>query len=258
MQQKVKITVAYDGADFHGFARQQGLRTVQGELERLLSLVMGQQLEVYGASRTDAGVHAKAQIVHVTVDEWLRIPVSQWCYVMRYRTTRDLQVIDAQMAPADFHARHTAHWKQYRYTIDTSYVPDVFQSRYAAHIPFALDVAAMQEASFALVGKHDFTSFCSGRAQQESKVRTVHAIEVYRNASFVCVDITGNAFLHNMVRIIVGTLVQVGLGRLTVGAVETILKSCDRRQAGPTAPAQGLCLWHVEYPAEQHPSDLVT
>lgn len=246
---KARLVVAYDGTDFCGFQRQPGLRTVQGELESALGRLFGQAAPVVGASRTDAGVHARAQVVHVDLGQrGVRVPPDRWQMALRYRLPGDMAVVSAEEVEDDFHARRDARWKRYRYTVDTSLHPSVFTARYVTPLYRALDMAAMREAAAPLLGKHDFTSFCAARAQQTDKVRTVHALDIGGDGrDLVHFTITGNGFLHNMVRIIVGTLLEVGTSRRAPGVVRAILEARDRRAAGPTAPARGLCLWRIEY-----------
>lgn len=245
---RAKLVVAYDGTDFCGFQRQPGLRTVQGELECALGRLFGQAVEVTGASRTDAGVHARAQVVHVDLVRDIRVPVERWRTALRYRLPPDLTVVAAEEVGDGFHARHDARRKTYRYTLDTSSSPSVFTARYATPVYRTLDVAAMREAAIPLLGRHDFTSFCAARAQQPDKERTIFRLDLDEDErGYVHISIVGNGFLHNMVRIIIGTLLEVGTARLAPDAVRAMLEARDRRAAGPTAPARGLCLWGIEY-----------
>lgn len=247
---KLRIDLAYDGTDFHGFQKQHGLRTVQGELEAAIHDILGSPIDISGASRTDAGVHARMQVVDVPLADKRHLPLDKWLYVLRRRLPKDLVANRVSLTSDAFHARHTVNWKMYRYAIDTSPVPDVFLARYATHQPFHFDLDAMRRAAAPLLGEHDFTSFCAKRAQQISKVRTIHAIEVYKEHSILWIEVKGNAFLQHMVRILVGTLAQVGRGRLQEDRVKEILEARNRCLAGPTAPAHGLCLWHIEYPTD--------
>ena len=254
---RIKLTVEYDGTEFHGFQKQGNLRTVQGEMEAAFLRITGQPLPVVGASRTDAGVHARGQVVHVDVDDTVQLPLEKWPYVLNRGLPPDLAVRTAERTEGDFHARFTARWKWYRYALVMAR-PGVFAVRYAARSQSLLDVEAMKTAASLMVGERDFSSFCSTRAQQESKVRTIHAVDIARRGERGLVfDVRGSAFLHNMVRIMVGTLVQVGRGLVQPDAVQSILDDRDRRRAGPTAPAHGLCLWHIEY-GSRDPSAVVS
>lgn len=246
---KVKLTVAYDGTDFHGFSRQPGLRTVQGELEAAVYRVCGAPYEVYGASRTDAGVHAKTQVAHLLVDDRMRLPLERLGYALRMQMPRDVVIHAATPVDERFHARHDAVRKVYRYFFATTRAPDVFRARYQLSVPVRIDEDAMREGAAHLIGRHDFTSFCFAHAQQETKVRTLHALHVVRvNPSTLYLEVIGKSFLHNMVRILAGTLLEVGKGRITPTDIQRILASRDRRMAGPTAPARGLTLWDIAYP----------
>lgn len=248
--QKIKCIISYDGTDFHGFARQRNLRTVQGEVERVMQLLWGCAMETVGASRTDSGVHARCQALHFVLPHG-RIPVTQLPYILRTWLPQDIVLVSAIPVEDRFHARHDALWKQYRYTIDTAPMPDIFTRRFALHERRPLDLEAMRMAAAQLEGEHDFTTFCAARAQQESKVRTVHGISISGGDNHqLYIDVAGNAFLHNMVRIIVGTLLQVGLGSRAPGTMTDILARRDRRAAGFTAPAHGLCLSHIAYSSD--------
>ncbi len=246
--QKIKCILAYDGTDFHGFARQRNLRTVQGEVERVMQSLWGCAVETIGASRTDSGVHAMCQALHFVLPHE-RIPVTQLTYILRAWLPQDIVLVSALPVENRFNARHDALWKQYRYTIDTAPMPDIFTRRFALHERRPLDLQAMETAAAQLVGEHDFTSFCAARAEQNLKVRNVHSITLSRGDNQqLYIDVAGNGFLHNMVRIIVGTLLQVGLGSRAPGAMTDILERRDRRAAGFTAPAHGLCLTRIVYP----------
>ncbi len=243
----VKLTLAYDGTDFHGFQRQPGLRTVQGVLETWLSGVAGQAVEVTGASRTDAGVHAKAQAVQFDAVK-VPIPPERLLLFSKGTLPPDIVVTKVEKVSEHHHVRFDALWKTYRYVLDFGEVPDVFRRRYAYHVAYPVDDEKMQTAADQLLGTHDFTSFCTARAQQENKVRTIYQISCQRQADdLMYIDVTGNGFLHHMVRNIVGTLVAIGTGKMAVDAIPAILEAKDRQKAGPTAPAHGLTLCHIEY-----------
>ncbi|MCY0876087.1 MAG: tRNA pseudouridine(38-40) synthase TruA [Firmicutes bacterium] len=248
---KVKLTVAYDGTDFHGFSRQPGLRTVQGELEAAVCRICGTPYEVYGASRTDAGVHAKKQVAHIVLDERMQLPIERIGYALRMQMPRDIVVQDVSRVADQFHARHDAMRKVYRYFFATTRAPDVFRARYQMNVPVPLNDEAMRLGAVHLIGRHDFTSFCFAHAQQESKVRTLHSLEVVRvDEATLYLEVVGKSFLHNMVRILAGTLLEVGKGRIPPAQIQHILASRDRRAAGPTAPARGLTLWDIAYPSD--------
>jgi tRNA pseudouridine38-40 synthase len=243
--QKVKLVIAYDGTHFHGFARQAGLRTVQGTLEQVLADVLGHPVEVFGSGRTDAGVHARAQVVHFTQQHGP--PPERWPRILLRRLPEDIVVTSAEAVPDSFHARFSARWKTYRYTLQRAEVPDVFTRRYTWHVPGPLNLDEMRRAAAALEGEHDFTSFCAAATPVEDKRRTISAIRIDPRGSYLHIYCRGNGFLQHMVRIVVGTLVQVGQGKRTAADIPRILAARDRQAAGPTAPPQGLTLWEVEY-----------
>lgn len=241
----IKLVVAYDGTDFHGFARQNGLRTVQGTLEAVVQRLVGHPIEIYGSGRTDAGVHARAQVVNWEQD--VGPPAERFTYVLRRCLPGDIIALDATVVDDAFHAQYSALGKTYRYRVDTRRVPDIFGYRFAEHTPYALDVSRMEEAARALLGRHDFTSFCATSSQSQTKERTVYEIDIAPSGGYLDFFITGSGFLQHMVRIMVGTLLEVGRGRIAPGAVEHILYERDRKLAGPTAAARGLSLWNVYY-----------
>ncbi|MBX5435828.1 MAG: tRNA pseudouridine(38-40) synthase TruA [Alicyclobacillaceae bacterium] len=243
----IKLTIAYDGTDFHGFARQRGLRTVQGVLEEALERVLGRPTQVNGSGRTDAGVHARAQVVNWTQE--YGPPPERYPVLLQRLLPPDIVPLEAAEAVPAFHARYSALRKTYRYTIHQAPVEDVFTRRYTWHVPQRLDLDAMRAAAAYLVGEHDFTSFCAAATPVENKVRTIERIRLDVRGSYVDLWCTGNGFLQHMVRIIAGTLVDVGMGRIRPCEMPAILAARDRRAAGQTAPARGLVLWQVEYPA---------
>lgn len=250
MRRKIRLEFAYDGTHFHGFQRQSpGQRTVQGELERVLSELTGEPIVVYGSGRTDAGVHARAQVAHFETAS--NIPVERWPRVLNHHLPPDIIVRRADVVPAEFHARYDAKAKEYRYWIDRGEVPGLWARRFSWHIPYPLDVAAMREAAGYLVGTHDFTTFSSAKTPLENRVRTLYAVKIEETvmgeSPLLVISVQGNGFLYNMVRIIVGTLVDVGRGKLPASAIPQLLAAKDRTLAGATAPPQGLILWQVLY-----------
>ncbi|MFD2369424.1 tRNA pseudouridine(38-40) synthase TruA [Brevibacillus sp. GCM10020057] len=242
---RLKCVVAYDGTDFSGFQVQPDQVTVQGEIEAALQRVTGEQIQISGSGRTDAGVHARGQVIHF--DTASSIPLEKWGFVLNNQLPGSIVVRSVEEVPDTFHARFDVQVKEYRYCIDNNPVADVFRHRYADHIRFPLDVAAMQQAARHLVGEHDFTSFCSAKTFVEDKVRTIYSLSVERLGNEVWVICRGNGFLYNMVRIIVGTLVEVGQGKRHPDELRDILAACDRERAGKTAPAKGLTMWEVIY-----------
>ncbi|PRZ13357.1 tRNA pseudouridine38-40 synthase [Laceyella sediminis] len=242
---KIKLHISYDGTDFSGFQRQPGQRTIQAELENALTALMREKIEIHGSGRTDAGVHAQGQICHFVTSS--PIPAEKIAYILRNMLPRDIVAVSSEEVPSDFHARKSAHWKTYRYQIDTRRAPDVFSRRYRTHLPYVVDFQAMREAAGYLVGTHDFTSLCSAKTQVEDRVRTIYRCEVIEEAHGYAIEVTGSGFLYNMVRILAGTLVEVGRKHIDPNAIPVILAARDRTKAGPTFPPEGLVLMEVGY-----------
>ncbi len=248
------IRLGYRGADFAGFAEQPSARTVAGELRRALETALRRPCELTCAGRTDAGVHALAQYVSVPVtDEEAALPGTRLMRSLVALTPDDISVRGLLRAPAGFSARFDARARSYRYRIVASDARPVLAWDHAWWFRGALDVAAMDEAAQALVGEHDFKSFCkASSAEGKPTCRNVRSLRVRRmeeaGEELVALDVTGNAFLHNMVRTIAGTLVEVGRGHRDAAWVARALEARDRSAAGPCAPAKGLTFVGVDYP----------
>jgi tRNA pseudouridine38-40 synthase len=253
----IGLLVSYDGSAYNGYQSQPGGNTIQDRLEEAIRLLTGETVRVIGSGRTDAGVHARGQVVNFRTES--RIPVERWALALNTRLPDDIVVLAAAEVPADFHARHSAVRKTYRYTINSCRFPDVFRRRYQFHHPTPLDFGAMREGAQHLLGEHDFSSFASPQSALPHHVRTLYEarLELERQdeggeagRGIVHLYVTGNGFLYNMVRIIAGTLIQVGEGKRAPGDIAAILAARDRSQAGPTAVPHGLALWEVEYGPE--------
>lgn len=249
------MTIEYDGTNFYGWQRQPKVRTVQGTLEDALSRVCRTPIQINGTSRTDAGVHALGQRASFRGEfgiptERLMLAVNNMLDGGMNRRTKgsDVRVIDVQEMPADFHARFDSRGKMYRYVIDRSENVNIFRRNYCYHVKSHLDVDAMREGASHIVGTHDFACFqAAGGNVRETTVRTVHSLEIKECGDELHVEISGDGFLYNMVRIIVGTLVEVGQGKIAPENIAGIIESCDRQQAGHTAPAEGLYLVEIYY-----------
>lgn len=241
-----KLTIQYDGSRFNGWQKQGNTEnTIQGRVESVLSRFAGETVEVHGAGRTDAGVHAEGQVASVHLPG--NTPAAEVMdYLNRY-LPEDIAVIAAETVPERFHARLNAVGKIYRYTLRVGSVPDVFRRKYAYRVEEALNIDAMRRASDALTGRHDFRAFCSNKRYKKSTVRTLHSIRIDTDGADMTITFHGDGFLYNMVRILTGTLLEVGLGERSAEEMPEILASLDRTRAGKTAPAQGLCLVKVEY-----------
>ncbi len=244
----IKLTVAYDGTAYHGFQEQRGtgLPTVQEVLEKSLSRLAGRRVQIVGAGRTDAGVHALGQVVNFDSGGW-DIPTDRIPLALNGVLPDDVSVLAAEDAPQDFHARFSARAKEYRYSIHNSRTPDPFLRRYCYFFPRPLDIESMCVAAERLKGRHDFKTFMAVGTPVKSTVRTLYDARIDRDGDVVSMNLLGEGFLHHMVRIIAGTLLEVGLGKIAPGEVSGILASGDRVMAGPTAPPQGLCLIRVVY-----------
>jgi tRNA pseudouridine38-40 synthase len=244
--QRVKCTIAYDGTYFHGYQVQPRERTVQGLIESILSSIhKGASVRISGSGRTDAGVHANGQVFHF--DTPLSIPEEKWPIVLNTRLPDEVTVKEAVFVSTDFHSRFSVEQKEYRYRIYTGESRSPFNRHFALHYPHTLSVPDMERAARHLIGEHDFTSFCSAKTEVEDKVRTIHRIEIQEHEEEIIFSFVGNGFLYNMVRILVGTLLEVGSGNIPVDEMPGILEARDRNKAGKTAPPHGLYLWKVEY-----------
>lgn len=258
----IKLTLQYDGTNFCGYELQPGKRTVREEIEKTLQKTFKLKIKINSASRTDAGVHALGQAVNFKLQN--PIPLSNIPKALNSVLPEDVRVIKAEAKVKKFHARFEAKAKEYEYLIYNGEVlPPQFRN-FVWHVKPKLNLSAMRKAAKLLVGKHDFSSFCASGSDDKNFVRTIYSIVIkrrkieiwnsckllaprLRSGQVVSCKFVGDGFLYKMVRNMVGTLVEVGLGRLTVSDVKRILKAKDRRAAGRTAPAQGLCLVRVNY-----------
>jgi tRNA pseudouridine38-40 synthase len=246
----LKLTVAYDGTEYSGWQVQPGQRTLQSTLERAFKRITGQPVRVVASGRTDAGVHALGQVVSCSIDS--RLDADQLHRALNANLPPDVRILRVVHAPDGFHAIRDALRKRYRYVIQDGSIPDVFRRRYCWFLPERLDHCAMHRAAQSLVGTHDFSSFEASGAERASSVRTVLQLAVTRGelglGSLLSIEIEADGFLYNMVRNIVGTLVDVGRGSQPEHWPAQVLAARDRRQAGRTAPARGLFLVRVDYP----------
>lgn len=241
-----KLTIQYDGTRYRGWQVQGNTdQTIQGKVEGVLSRLTGQPVELHGSGRTDAGVHALGQVANVKLPR--PFDPSELLRELNRYLPADIGVIAVEPAPERFHARLNARSKTYRYRIWNSEIPNVLERSYLYPLPEPLDVAAMERAAADLVGTHDFRSFCGLKRFKKSTVRTITDIIITQHSSEVRLEFTGNGFLMRMVRILAGTLVEVGLGQRAADAMPAVLAAQDRAAAGPALPAQGLALVRVEY-----------
>ena len=290
---RIKLTVAYDGTNYHGWQVQPNADTIEGELNKAISELTGEQIEVIGASRTDAGVHALGNVA--VFDTESRIPGEKFSYALNQRLPEDIIIQKSEEVDGDFHPRYHECRKTYEYTILNRRFP-LPEYRNTAHFDYGnLDIEGMKKACKAFIGEHDFAGFCSAGAQVKTTVRTIYSLEVecmelggvqrenhaekktecekisadvdvkvygeqentrlanikageeQENTRLIKIRVNGNGFLYNMVRIIAGTLLEVGKGNIAPEQMEYIIKSADRKEAGPTAPAKGLKLVEIRY-----------
>ncbi|MEZ5345803.1 MAG: tRNA pseudouridine(38-40) synthase TruA [Pyrinomonadaceae bacterium] len=246
-----KLTIQYDGTDFHGWQVQNNQRTVQGELERVVSLLEDSEVHVAGSGRTDAGVHAEGQIATVKLAREFKPQKLRAAINGNLRS--DVRVVEVEEADEDFHARFSAKGKTYLYRVINSPVISPFWARYAHHDARPLDVAKMNEKARFFLGEHDWTAFSNAKSDSESKIRTIDGFDVESRweerskASMIEFRISGNGFLRYMVRSIVGTMLEVGRGERDPDTIQAAIVSGDRDLAGITAPANGLTLLEVHY-----------
>lgn len=240
-----KLIIAYDGTRYYGWQRQPDQNTIQGKLESVLSVMTGRELEVIGAGRTDGGVHAKGMVANVNLETELSCEEIR-DYLNRYLPD-DIAVLEVREASPRFHARYNAIGKTYQYTCYDGTVKSVFDRKYVTRLDECPDVELMREAAKVIIGEHDFRNFCVNPRMKKSTVRKVDRLDIERDGGYIRFTVHGTGFLQNMVRIIVGTLIEVGCGRMTTAEVKAVLENPDRQKAGPTAPAQGLCMMSVDY-----------
>ena len=243
--QNYKFTIAYDGTRFFCWERQPNRDTIQGKLESVLSHLAGEPVEIIGAGRTDAGVHARAMVANAVLDV-KETPEEIRDYCNRYLPDA-IAVREVKPCAPRFHARYNALGKTYRYTVFVGEVKPVFDRKYVTMLPYVPDVERMRKAAAYLVGEHDFAAFCGNPRMKKSTVRTVDTIDIQQRKDRITFTFHGNGFLQNMVRILVGTLLEVGQGKRTVESVQDTLDARDRTTAGYTAPPQGLSLMRVDY-----------
>lgn len=242
---RVKLVVAYDGTNYHGWQVQDNGITIEEVLNRTISELVQEDIKVIGASRTDAGVHACGNVA--VFDTESRIPGDKFSFALNQRLPDDIRIQESCEVDADFHPRYADTVKTYEYNILNRRFELPSKRLYAASCYYPMDIERMNQAAAYLVGEHDFKSFCSAGAQVQTTVRTIYAVNVTKEDDMVHIRITGNGFLYNMVRIIAGTLMQVGTGLMEPEQVKEILEARDRSKAGPTAVAKGLTLVEIRY-----------
>ena len=246
VMKRIKIIAAYDGTAYHGWQIQPEARTVGREKKKSFSGLFGGEIRVIRGRRTDAGVHALGNVA--VFDTETKMEPSKISYAMNQRLPEDIRILDSRQVADDFHPRHCDTVKTYEYRIYRAEFPMPVRRLYTYFTYHKLDVMAMREACAYLEGKHDFKSFCSAHASVESTVRTLYLVDIREEGPELVISISGNGFLYNMVRIIAGTLLDVGMGKYPAEHVAEIVNACDRSKAGPTVPACGLTLVSYQFP----------
>jgi tRNA pseudouridine38-40 synthase len=240
----IKLVIHYDGTNYHGWASQPETATVQGTIEEVIEKLTGQPVKVYGSSRTDAGVHALGQVANFRINS--PVPTENFSNALNNLLPQDITISDVCEMPEDFDAISDTVEKRYDYLINTTPIRPVL-ARNQWHRPGQLDIGKMHQAAQKFVGKKDFKSFASAADQRESSVRTITLCQVEQEGDVIKISVAADGFLYNMVRNIVGTLVEVGRGRWEPDMIDTILEAKDRNAGGPIAPASGLCLMEIFY-----------
>jgi len=241
---RIKVIVEYDGSGYGGWQRQINSNSIQQTIEESLCRLTGRNIIIHGAGRTDAGVHAYGQVFHFDDDI---VPAEKYAGALNSELPFDIRAVSAQAVDENFHSRFDAMGKRYRYRILNQDHPTAIERNYAWRVYRRLDVEKMKQAAQELLGEHDFTSFMAARSFVNTTVRDIHSIDIAREGNLITIDVAGNGFLRSMVRIIAGTLVEVGSGQRDYREMEHILESKNRPSAGVTAPASGLYLMEVYY-----------
>ena len=246
---RIKLVTAYDGTNYHGSQIQNNGETIEGVLKMELSSLLKEDIQIIGASRTDAGVHARGNVF--VFDTESRIPPEKFTYALNARLPEDIRIQDSEEVPLTFHPRHQDTVKTYEYRVLNRKLP-LPEYRLHTHFTYeALNIEKMQQACKFFIGEYEFASFCAAGSQVESTVREIYDLHVKKEGDLITISVTGNGFLYNMVRIIAGTLLKVGSGQFEPEDMEGIIQGRDRSLAGPTAPAKGLTLIEIRYPNYQ-------
>ncbi len=252
---RYKITIEYDGKNYNGWQAQKGLNTIQGALEESVQLFCGEKVSIYGAGRTDTGVHASGQVAHLDLDiesiEDKKNKLGKLTMGINYYLSRnfnnEITIISSKKVNQEFHARFSAKYRRYKYTILNKRTGSPLNRNNSWRVPLPLNLQSMIKASKLLIGKHDFSSFRSTECQSNSPIKTIDDISITKNKDFIFIKVTAKSFLMNQVRIITGTLVEVGLNRKTEEDIKLALKKYNKKHVGPTAPAHGLVLEKISY-----------
>lgn len=245
--QNIQLTIAYDGTRYAGWQVQKNSATVQAAIEKVLTSILGEKVRLTASGRTDSGVHAKKQIANFKTKN--KLSPNKLHAALAGKLPKDISVIRVKKVPFKYHSQFDAKSKIYRYTILNGKIDDPFRQAYYSKVPYDLDVSLMKKEARFLLGRHNFRSFQAKNASlpRKNTVRTIKKISIKKRGRFIYIDIEANGFLYNMVRNIVGTLIEIGRGYFSSGSMEKMLNSRDRRKTGPTASARGLMLLGVTY-----------
>ncbi len=246
---RIKLTIAYDGTAYHGFQCQKNGVAVQDVVNQAASELFQCEIKTVGASRTDAGVHARGNVAVFDVET--RIAPSKIAFALNARLPEDIRIVESRQVSDDWHPRYQATIKTYSYHIINRVHPDPLLRHIQMHLYYPLDEKMMNEAAKYLIGEHDFASFCSAGNSTATTVRTIYDANVTRDGDHIVFTVKGNGFLYNMVRILAGTLMEIGQGMYPPEAMRSIIEARDRKAAGPTAIAKGLILEKIEYPESE-------
>ena len=241
----IKLTIEYDGKKFNGWQKQPDKLNIQGEIENAIKEITGEEVELIGSGRTDAGVHAFGQVANFKTNSGL--PIEKFAIAINSKLKKSIVIKEAEDVDEKFHSRYNAKQKTYRYVINNSGLSSAIYRNLETHIPQKLDIEEMKKAAKHFEGEHDFKAFKASGTSSKSSVRTIYKAEVIEEGNRIKIELTGNGFLYNMVRIISGTLVDVGLGKIKTEDIPNIIESEDRAKAGKTLPAHGLYLVEVKY-----------
>ena len=241
----IKLTIEYDGKSFNGWQKQPNKLNIQGEIEKAIEEITGEEIELIASGRTDAGVHSLGQVANFKTES--NIDIEKLPYAINSKLKKSIVIKSAEEVDERFHSRYSVHSKTYRYTINNSKFGTALFRDMEYHFPFKLDENKMNEGAKLFIGEHDFKAFKASGTSSKSSVRIIYDAKVKRDGDRVIIELTGNGFLYNMVRIIAGTLLDVGTGKIEPSEIKNIIESKDRNLAGKTLPARGLCLLKVDY-----------
>ena len=241
----IKLTIEYDGTNYCGWQIQKNARSVQAVITETLTKITGHKITLYGASRTDSGVHARGQVANFRTQS--RMTHYQFIKALNSNLPGDIVIRAVKDVSKSFNSMYDAKSKDYRYTILNSPIPSALDRSFYYFAPYPISIAPMKKAARYLVGRHDFRAFATKSSAKENCIRKIYSIKITSKGDYIYIDIKGNGFLYNMVRTIVGTLLLVAQGKMESVNIKQIIKSRERKKAGPTAPAKGLCLLRVSY-----------